>query len=483
MFVLDELHLILFAGDSNAHLTERYYAEKAFYNLQHAALRSEIRQFLNLPPESQKIEIGAMMVSRWFQPGLAVSHDIVCKQLDDIADRVRKQLRQMLPDVHPASEKSYLEAGLTESLWTPTQCRQVLEAINIVLYQHMGFAPSETTSYMACNSYLDKVLEKKMGFPITLCILYSAVARRLGVVCELVNFPAYFLLRWKENPMAPTEGQYTFIDAYGHGQMLSHKECLEFLGQFGTDAVVATALYAATTTAKVLEIMARNLVRIARCLNHHGRDRTQMLRFAIGLHLAISPDDAEMQLMQVRLFLHLNINLKDAIENLRQVAAVDDVVSFLTKEIYTLMKENETRDNERHMVQEKLRKDNAEVHFSVGMVMKHKKYHYTCVIYGWDKEGRISEEWITQEGVGNLQGRPFQPFYNVLAEDGSNRYAAQENLVYAKDVKAITHPEVGKYFEKFTGKFYVPNKMKQEEYPDDAEMTGRLVTQYFLSTK
>lgn len=58
-----------------------------------------------------------------------------------------------------------------------------------------------------------------------------------------------------------------------------------------------------------------------------------------------------------------------------------------------------------------------------------------------------------------------------------------ENLVYAKDVKAITHPEVGKYFEKFTGKFYVPNKMKQEEYPDDAEMTGRLVTQYFLSTK
>lgn len=62
---------------------------------------------------------------------------------------------------------------------------------------------------------------------------------------------------------------------------------------------------------QVLEIMARNLVRIARCLNHHGRDRTQMLRFAIGLHLAISPDDAEMQLIQVRLFLHLNINLKD----------------------------------------------------------------------------------------------------------------------------------------------------------------------------
>lgn len=54
---------------------------------------------------------GAMMVSRWFQPGLAVSHDIVCKQLDDIADRVRKQLRQMLSDVHPACEKSYLEAG------------------------------------------------------------------------------------------------------------------------------------------------------------------------------------------------------------------------------------------------------------------------------------------------------------------------------------------------------------------------------------
>lgn len=58
------------------------------------------------------------------------------------------------------------------------------------------------------------------------------------------------------------------------------------------------------------------------------------------------------------------------------------------------------------------------------------RYHYTCVIYGWDKEGRISEEWITQEGVGNLHGRPFQPFYNVLAEDGSNRYAAQGQCLF-----------------------------------------------------
>ena len=49
-------------------------------------------------------------------------------------------------------------------------------------------------------SYL-QVLETKKGIPISLCIIYSCVARRLGVVCEPVSFPTQFLLRWMENPM------------------------------------------------------------------------------------------------------------------------------------------------------------------------------------------------------------------------------------------------------------------------------------------
>ena len=53
------------------------------------------------------------------------------------------------------------------------------------------------------------------------------------------------------------------------------------------------------------------------------------------------------------------------------------------------------------------------------------RYNYTCVVYGWDPMCQASNEWIIQMGVHNLPKKQFQPFYNVLVEDGSNRYAAQ----------------------------------------------------------
>ena len=52
------------------------------------------------------------------------------------------------------------------------------------------------------------------------------------------------------------------------------------------------------------------------------------------------------------------------------------------------------------------------------------RYHYGCVIYGWDPVCRMDETWIQQMGVDQSPGGRNQPFYNVLGDDGSQRYAA-----------------------------------------------------------
>lgn len=52
------------------------------------------------------------------------------------------------------------------------------------------------------------------------------------------------------------------------------------------------------------------------------------------------------------------------------------------------------------------------------------RYDYGCVIYGWDPVCKMPESWIQQMGVDNSPGGRSQPFYNVLADDGSQRYAA-----------------------------------------------------------
>ena len=70
-------------------------------------------------------------------------------------------------------------------------------------------------------------------------------------------------------------------------------------------------------------------------------------------------------------------------------------------------------------------------------------------------------------GVNFLFNRDMQPFYNVLVDDGSSRYAAQENLEVISKPTEISHSEVGRYFQKFDGRWYEPNDEKRAEYPDD----------------
>ena len=52
------------------------------------------------------------------------------------------------------------------------------------------------------------------------------------------------------------------------------------------------------------------------------------------------------------------------------------------------------------------------------------RYHYGCVIYGWDPVCKMDELWIQRMGVDQSPGGRNQPFYNVLGDDGSQRYAA-----------------------------------------------------------
>merc|ERR1719383_144103 len=109
---------------------------------------------------------------------------------------------------------------------------------------------------------------------------------------------------------------------------------------------------------------------------------------------------------------------------------------------------------------------NGEIRLKVGMVALHRRYHYKCVVYGWDKRCKASTSWIRQMGVDRLPRKDNQPFYNVLVEDGSNRYAADENLEACEPVR-IEHSEVGKYFKEFSGSLgYLPNDELRLEYPD-----------------
>lgn len=116
---------------------------------------------------------------------------------------------------------------------------------------------------------------------------------------------------------------------------------------------------------------------------------------------------------------------------------------------------------------------NFVVKYSVGQIFRHRRRGYLAVIYGWDPYCRMQEQWITMNQVDRLPNGRNQPFYNVLVEDESTRYVAEENVVLLspgeigeEHVNAFPI-EIGKWFKRYdaeTGTF-VSNV--RDEYPED----------------
>ncbi len=92
-------------------------------------------------------------------------------------------------------------------------------ALNTYLFGEAGFAGNTESYYDPRNSFLNEVLDRRLGIPITLATLYMEIARRVGVRVEGIGLPGHFLLRY-----AGPEGTF-YIDAFNRGEFLSEDDC------------------------------------------------------------------------------------------------------------------------------------------------------------------------------------------------------------------------------------------------------------------
>jgi regulator of sirC expression with transglutaminase-like and TPR domain len=72
---------------------------------------------------------------------------------------------------------------------------QIIEKINDYLFTMQKFKPNAEDYYNPLNSYLNVVIERKRGIPITLCIIYMNIARAVNFKMYPVNFPGHFLVK------------------------------------------------------------------------------------------------------------------------------------------------------------------------------------------------------------------------------------------------------------------------------------------------
>lgn len=146
----------------------------------------DFEEFARLPDEEQELLTGALLVARDAHPSL----DLALQQgrVDDLARGL--------------SAASKLDA------------RDQAEALAEHLYIRLGFSGNEADYYDPRNSFLDDVLERRTGIPISLAVVYIEVARRAGIPAYGIGFPGHFLVGLGHH------GPPTVVDPFHSGEVL-----------------------------------------------------------------------------------------------------------------------------------------------------------------------------------------------------------------------------------------------------------------------
>uniref|UniRef100_A0A8C5N6K3 Hemimethylated DNA-binding domain-containing protein n=1 Tax=Gouania willdenowi TaxID=441366 RepID=A0A8C5N6K3_GOUWI len=462
-FCEDELLFIL-NSDKRKSLTLKYYAEKILYFLRQQNILKSLKDFLEKLAEQQSPLEGAVLVDQYYNPLADVTLDSISAQLDEITEKVKKMLR-MKNSSHPSLRIAIGSSLVIEDFELQ---RQVVCALNSVLYEQLQYKGNEGDYYNPFNSYIHQVLLRRTGIPISLSVLYMTLAQRLGLQLEPVNFPNHFLLRWCQKPRGSEDiYDFVYIDAFGKGKQLTAKECEYLIGH-----QVTADYYSAISTTEVLLRMVGNLLNIGK--RGEGNEKSyQLLRHSLDLYLTINPDNVQYLLLQARLYFHLGIWPEKVLDILQHIQALDPsqhgAVGYLVQ--HTLEHIQHKKQPVTPEVKRRSAPEHMEVQYSVGLIMKHKRSGYNCVIYGWDPKCTMSQEWITTMRVHQLPNGANQPFYNVLVQDKTCRYAAQENLEPHSAPLEIGHPEVGRYFTEFSDTHYIANEELQSRYPEDMDET------------
>ena len=103
----------------------------------------------------------------------------------------------------------------------PLRAATTLRAVREVLFEDERFRGNEKAYYDPRNSYLNQVLDRRLGIPITLSLVFMEVARRAGLDLAGVGFPGHFLVK-----LSPELGPEVFIDPYNGGELLTADECV-----------------------------------------------------------------------------------------------------------------------------------------------------------------------------------------------------------------------------------------------------------------
>jgi len=190
-----------------------------------------------------------------------------------------------------------LAARVAEKIEDPDDAVQIIAALNDVLFQEEMFRGNTVDYYSPRNSFLHDVLDRRLGIPITLALVYMEVARRVGFQLFGVGMPGHFLLKHYD-----VDGQSILIDAFERGSIVTEDDCRQKLDSiYSGQVALQPEFLLAVTRRQMLTRMLNNL----RAVYLSQRDFRRAVQ-VVDLILVIYPRSPED--MKQRAVLRYNLN-------------------------------------------------------------------------------------------------------------------------------------------------------------------------------
>jgi len=154
------------------------------------------------------------------------------------------------------------------------RANQMLGQINDYLFNELSFAGNEENKNDPDNSYLNRVLDRRTGDPISLCLLYILFARRLRLPVAGIELPGHFLCRYQSTSYE------AYIDAFNHGRLLSKTDCIHYLIRGNYD--VSDDYLSPVSSRRLVHRICGNLHQVYLQLEHL-EEATRVQRYLVAL--------------------------------------------------------------------------------------------------------------------------------------------------------------------------------------------------------
>ena len=104
---------------------------------------------------------------------------------------------------------------------------ETVKTLNRYLFAEQGFKGNTKNYYEVENTYLNRVIDRRTGIPISLSIVYLLIGKRLRLPVHGIGMPGHFLVKYE------SDRYKIFVDCFNGGALLTEKNCQRFLTEAG----------------------------------------------------------------------------------------------------------------------------------------------------------------------------------------------------------------------------------------------------------